>query len=343
MSLNINLPNKDSQSLRLSSSPSTIEKISSNEPKYEINDVNIRPLSIKQKINLELFDFEVSKLKFCPIGSSENISGNYDNYLYKTLTHIAQMKNIKFNYALESPLIYENYPYEIIDRLSLSNKKILILDLDETLIHADFDEEFANSQSIKYDAKISFYSEENYLDRNSMLKDDDNESTSDDDSRDYSNEKILNVVGIFLRPGVRQFLEEASENFEVGIFTASVPEYANAVINYLDPDNKFIKFRLYRNNCINVGNLLKVKNLSIFKNIPIKKIIMVDNNIYSFSSQLNNGILINSFYNDKNDNELSNVLNYLNNYILPAEDVRKINEQFFGFKKIVDDINNIET
>ena len=194
MSLNINLPNKDSQSLRLSSSSSTTEKISSNEPKYEISNVNIKPLSIKQKINLELFDFEVSKLKFCPIGSSENISGNYDNYLYETLTHIAQMKNIKFNYALESPLIYENYPYEIIERLSHSNKKILVLDLDETLIHADFDEEFANSQSIKYDAKISFYTEDNCLDRNSMLKDDDNESTSDDDSRDYSNEKILNVT-----------------------------------------------------------------------------------------------------------------------------------------------------
>ena len=70
---------------------------------------------------------------------------------------------------------------------------------------------------------------------------------------------------------------------------------------------------------------------------------MVDNNIYSFSCQLNNGILINSFYNDKNDNELSNVLNYLNNYILPAEDARKINEQFFGFKKIVDDINRNAT
>ena len=339
MSLSINLSDKDEQSLRLSSSSSTLENKSSDEQNYEINGGNIKPLSIKQKINLELFDYEVSKLKFCPVGSSENISGNYDNYLYKSLTHIAQMKNLKFNYALESPLIYENYPYEILDYISLSDKKILILDLDETLIHADFDEEFANSQSIKYDAKISFYSEENCLSINSNLKDDDNESTSDDDSRDYSNEKILNKVGIFLRPRVKQFLEEVSKNFEVGIFTASVPEYANAAINYLDPDNKFIKFRLYRNNCINVGNLLKVKNLNIFKNIPIKKIIILDNNIYSFSSHLNNGILINSFYNDKNDNELSNVLNYLNNYILPADDVRKINEEFFGFEKIVDDIN----
>ena len=234
MSLNINSSRKGSQSLRLSSSYSTLEKQSSNKPYNEINYANIKALSIKQKINLELFDFEVSKLKFCPIGSCENISGNYDNYLYEALTHIAQMKNIKFNYALESPLIYENYPYEIIDSLSLSNKKILLLDLDETLIHADFDEKFANSKSIKYDAKISFYSEDNCLNRNSNLKDEDNESTSDDDSKEYSKEKILNIVGIFLRPGFKLFLEEVAKNFEVGIFTASIPEYANAVINYLD-------------------------------------------------------------------------------------------------------------
>ena len=78
--------------------------------------------------------------------------------------------------------------------------------------------------------------------------------------------------------------------------------------------------------------------MKIFKNIPLKKIILVDNNMYSFTPQLNNGILINSFIYDKDDNELANVLSYLCNYILPAEDVRKVNEQFFGFKKIVDEM-----
>ena len=246
------------------------------------------------------------------------------------------MRNIKFDYALESPLIYENLPEKELENLSLSNKKILVLDLDETLIHADFNEEFENNENIKYDAKLSFYSDE-YT--SNTVKDDDNESMiTDDDSKDYSNEKILNTVGIFLRPGVKQFLEEVSKYFEVGIFTASVPEYADAAINYLDPDKKYIKFRLYRNNCINVGNLLRVKNLKIFKNIPLKKIILVDNNMYSFTPQLNNGILINSFFNDKNDNELSNVLSYLINYIIPSDDIRKINEEFFGFQKIVDDM-----
>ena len=87
-----------------------------------------------------------------------------------------------------------------------------------------------------------------------------------------------------------------------------------------------------------MGDLLRVKNLKILKNVPLKKMILVDNNMYSFAPQLENGILINSFINDKNDSELSNLLSYLLNYIYPAEDVRKVNEEFFGFKKIIDEI-----
>jgi len=290
-------------------------------------------LSKKQKLNLKQFEYEVSKLNFCPIGSNSNVSGNYENYLSTTLTHISKMKSLNFDLALDSPSLYEQFPKDILEKLSKSERKILILDLDETLIHADFNEEFAN-QDIKYDKIISFYSEEEPLPCN----DAEDEELTDDDSKDLSAVKVLNKVGIFLRPGVNFFLETASKYFEIGVFTASVPEYADAVINYLDPENKFIKFRLYRDNCINVGDLLRVKNLNILKNVPLKKIILVDNNMYSFAPQLSNGILINSFINDKNDSELSNLLSYLMNYIYPAEDVRKVNEEFFGFKKIIDEI-----
>ena len=335
----------DKSSLKLSlSSKSTLSlqksfKDSSNNIKLVSNQIALKILSKKQKLNLKQFEYEVSKLNFCPIGSNANFSGNYDNYLTTTLSHISKMRNIKFDYALESPSIFENFPKKSIELLAQSNKKILILDLDETLIHADFEEKFANQKNIKYDAEISFFSEE-IISENE--KDEENEPLTDDDSKDLSSSKILNTVGIFLRPGVKIFLEEVSKHFEVGIFTASVPEYADAAINYLDPENKFIKFRLYRNNCVNVKDMLRVKNLKILKNIPLEKIILVDNNMYSFAAQLDNGILINSFFNDKEDNELSNVLSYLFNYILPAEDVRKINEEFFGFKKIVDEMSSNE-
>ena len=46
----------------------------------------------------------------------------------------------------------------------------------------------------------------------------------------------------------------------------------------------------------------------------------------------------NSFFNDKNDYELNNVLGYLLNYLVKADDVRVINEQIFNFEKIINDL-----
>ena len=111
-----------------------------------------------------------------------------------------------------------------------------------------------------------------------------------------------------------------------------------SVIDFLDPGKNLIKFRLYRNNCINVNDRIFVKDLRIIKGVDLKDIILLDNSIYSFSAQLNNGILVNSFFNDKNDIELYNVLGYLLNFLVKAEDIRVINEQFFNFEKIINDL-----
>ena len=294
--------------------------------------------NLKTNLNYEKFLLEASKLDFYPISCSENISGNYDKYVTTTLSHIIKMKNLKFSYALESPLLYKKFPKEKIERISLDNKKVLLLDLDETLIHADFREEYLNDENIKYDT-IIYFNTENESNENENIDDEESNNTEKEFS-ELSSNKNLSSVGIFVRPDVEKFLEEVSKNFEVGIFTAASPEYADAAINYLDPENKFIKFRLYRNNCTNVGDLLRVKDLRILKNINIKNIILVDNNMYLFTPQLNNGILINSFYNSKDDKELDNVLRYLIDYILPAEDVRKVNEEFFGFKKLFEEMTH---
>ena len=295
----------------------------------------------KRESNYEKFLNETLKLNFNPITINENIPGNYDNYVGIALSHIAKMKNINFNNILDSLIMKENFLNERMDRISHNNKKILLLDLDETLIHADFKEEFLNSNE-KYDEIIKFYSVDeplSTLEESKKVEDDTESNMTDDESKDENENENINKVGIFLRPGVRKFLEEVSKYFEVGIFTASIPEYADAAINFLDPENKYIKFRLYRNSCINVGDLIRVKNLRILKNIPLKNIVLVDNNIYSFAPQLDNGILINSFFFDKKDDELQNVLSYLIEFILPADDVRKVNEQFFGFKRIVEDMS----
>ena len=281
-------------------------------------------------------EIETNQLDFIPLSICENIAGNYDNYLRTTISHILKIKKFEKKNSDK-----DNFFPNKFEKYFKSNKKILLLDLDETLIHADFFEEFPekseNKYENKYDKIISFYTEEptNFIQENT------DNNTTDDESKDDSGEKVLNKVGIFLRPKVQEFLKEISNYFEIGIFTASIPEYADAVINYLDPDEKLIKFRLYRNDCVNLENVIKIKDLRIFGENNLNRIVLLDNNIYSFSAQLSNGILINSFFCDKNDDELANVRKYLIDYIYPSDDVRKINEQFFGFETLFNEFSKL--
>jgi CTD small phosphatase-like protein 2 len=246
------------------------------------------------------------------------------------------LNNINFEYALEDPNITKDVPNFFSKKINFSTspqKKLLLLDLDETLIHADFDEEYLGNDSFKYDAVIKF-SSKNESEVGSIFGE-------NDEMEEKKEEEVEHSVGIFVRNGVNEFLQEVSKHFDVGIYTASVKEYADAVISFLDPENKLIKYRLYRNNCINFNDSFFVKDLRIFKGVDLKDIILIDNSMYSFAAQLSNGILINSFYNDKNDTELYNVMSYLLNYILPEEDIRKVNEQFFNFQQIKNDLMSV--
>ena len=283
-----------------------------------------------ERSHLEEFKRQSSNIKIFPLETKDNHSGNYSQYLGTTLTHISQLKDINFEYALEDSKIKEGVP-----NLSFNkDKKILLLDLDETLIHADFDEEYPKEQ---YDTVIKFKAKKEE-DEKKEKNIEDSDSTSGCLSE--AEEEDIHSVGIFLRNGVNYFLQEVNKYFEVGIFTASVKEYADAVISFLDPESKLIKFRLYRNNCINFNDTFTVKDLRIFKEVNLKNIVLLDNSMYSFAAQIDNGILINTFINDKNDNELYNALEYLIKYISPAEDVREINERFFNFRQIINEIIN---
>ena len=295
----------------------------------------VHPKKSLSEIKKELKEFKKQTLaiEFNPLGSRENYPGNYDNYIQTSLTHISQLRKIRFDYALSNKKIYEGVPDYTNKK---PDKKILLIDLDETLIHSDFNLEYLNDKKVKYDTIIKFKDtesdfEENYEDyydmRRKKLK------------HELFNEEKEYKVGVFIRKGAKEFLTEVSKYFVIGIFTASVKAYADAVIDYLDPNKNLIQFRLYRNNCINVNDKIFVKDLRIIKGVDIKDIILLDNSIYSFSAQINNGILVNSFFNDKNDIELYNVLGYLLNFLIKAEDVRVVNEQFFNFDKIINDLS----
>ena len=123
------------------------------------NSTIIGEFETEKNSKLNKFKQQSSKICIFPLGNRENYPGNYDRCLETTLTHIAQLKNVNFEYALEDPNITKdvaNFFSKNINISTSSQKKLLLLDLDETLIHADFNEEYSGNDSIKYDAIIKF-------------------------------------------------------------------------------------------------------------------------------------------------------------------------------------------
>ena len=64
-----------------------------------------------------------------------------------------------------------------------------------------------------------------------------------------------------------------------------------------------------------------VKDLRIFKNVKMENMIIIDNSVLSFAFQLENGIPILPYYDNKEDIELKFLSNYLVN-ICNSQDLR---------------------
>ena len=225
----------------------------------------------------------------------ENFPGNYDNYIKNSLYDIYLIKN-KIN--------FEKYYSNKINLNINNNKQILFIDLDETLIHSDI-----------YDKKSFIIN--NY---DKILK--------------FKYDNLHYYIGINFRKNLNFFLKKVSKYFNLILFTASYKEYADVIIDYIDPENNIFKKRFYKESCINLDDNINIKDLNIFNDIDLKRSIILDNNIYSFCNNLNNGILINSFF-EGEDDDLINIYYYLENYIKNSEDVRKVNENLFGFEKFL--------
>ncbi|EME29598.1 Carboxy-terminal domain RNA polymerase II polypeptide A small phosphatase 2 [Galdieria sulphuraria] len=174
----------------------------------------------------------------------------------------------------------------------MKGRKTLVLDLDETLVHSSFDDS-------KHESDFTL-------------------------NLDISN--ISMTLFVKKRPWCDEFLQKVSQIFEIIIFTASLPAYADPVIDMLC-DSANIEplpssHRLFRDSCeydtVQSGYVKKLSSLGR----DLSKTIIVDNSPAAYVYNIDNAIPIESFVDDMNDNELLNILPWLLSLNV-ADDVRE--------------------
>lgn len=118
-------------------------------------------------------------------------------------------------------------------------------------------------------------------------------------------------VSVRLRPYLVDVLDKLTSLYEIIVFTAGEQEYADNILDYIDPEKKLFKKRLYRQDCIKVDQFF-IKDLDIILDRERESMVIVDNSILSFAFDLDNGVPINSFVgNEPDDKELLFLYSFL--------------------------------
>ncbi|XP_022664449.1 CTD nuclear envelope phosphatase 1B-like isoform X2 [Varroa jacobsoni] len=113
------------------------------------------------------------------------------------------------------------------------------------------------------------------------------------------------TVTVIPRPHVKPFLTTISNWYEVVVFTASLPFYADEILDDLDPNGEIFHHRLYRQHCSYFQGVF-VKDLERLGR-PMNQVILVDNFPGAYMMQPRNALPIRSFLGDPNDRELLQV------------------------------------
>lgn len=98
----------------------------------------------------------------------------------------------------------------------------------------------------------------------------------------------INYVTVFERPGLKEFLKQIGEFADLILFTAGLEGYARPLFDRIDVENQFSQ-RLYRPSTVSTEYREHVKDLSCLSK-DLSRVVIVDNNPFSFLLQPLNGI-----------------------------------------------------
>ncbi|GMT13289.1 hypothetical protein PFISCL1PPCAC_4586 [Pristionchus fissidentatus] len=150
------------------------------------------------------------------------------------------------------------------------NRKCLIIDLDETLVHSSFKP--VKNPDFVIPVEI---------------------------------DGVVHQVYVLKRPYVDEFLARVGEKFECVLFTASLAKYADPVADLLDKRGVF-RSRLFREACVfHKGNY--IKDLARLGR-DLNRTLIVDNSPTSYLFHPENAIPVQTWFDDPSDVELLDIL-----------------------------------
>lgn len=123
------------------------------------------------------------------------------------------------------------------------------------------------------------------------------------------------------RPFWQKFLAEISKHFEIVVYTASTQAYASLIVKTLDPEGQYISHLLSRGHCLTTKNGFYIKDLRLIENRKLKNVLLLDNYVHSFAFNIENGVPILEWKNEKDDTEMDAMLPFLLQ-AAQADDVR---------------------
>ncbi|MBN3314697.1 CTL2B protein, partial [Atractosteus spatula] len=112
-----------------------------------------------------------------------------------------------------------------------------------------------------------------------------------------------------VRPYVQDFLENMTKIFEIFVYTSAKKEYAEKILDILDPQKRLIRHRLYQEDCLCIMGHY-IKDLTIL-NRDLAKTVIVGNDPYTFPYHLMNMIPIQRWTGNKDDKALPKLVPYL--------------------------------
>ena len=154
-----------------------------------------------------------------------------------------------------------------------ADRKCLVLDLDETLVHSSF--QYVPNADYRIPVEI--------------------------DGQDHD-------IYVLKRPGVDEFMRRMAAIYEIVIYTASLSKYADPLLDKLDIGHT-IEYRLFREHCVFYDGHF-VKDLSVLTR-KIENTIIVDNSPQSYTFHPDNAIDCSSYIEDPSDTELWQIADFL--------------------------------